>query len=380
MKTFTVRLESNSSKSFMATKAAQSMDIDVEKKLSHKLTIEADISTDYNIGLIIGNSGSGKTTLAREMFGKNCFDYEIDYTKTIVDLFPEDFSYKDISGLLNSVGLSQVVCWLRPMYTLSNGQKFRAEAALKIAMAKEGAVVCIDEWTSVVDRTVAKIMSHAIQKAARKYKKKFVLASCHHDVIEWLAPDWVIDCNDQQYHDRRLLRQPRKETLKFDIHEVDKKTWGNFSRYHYLNENLPGGKIYTFGLFHEDKQIGFQCFANYVPGKNILHSNRTVIHPDYVGLGLGGKLINKTSSHMLEKYRVKIMAKFSSVPIHKMFQKSDCWKLVTYGYVSTPASDRLFNVFNDSSSGKSGPSRNKTIRQKVLWFSYVFSPKRQKTK
>ena len=368
LKNYSVHLESNASKSFMATKAAQSMDINIEKKLSHKLNVSADVDSDFNIGLILGNSGSGKTTLIKQIFGENCLDFEFDYSKPIIDLFPESFTYEDRAGILNSVGLSQVVCWVRPMYTLSNGQKFRAEAALKIATANESTVVCIDEWTSVVDRTVAKIMSHAIQKAARRYGKKFVLISCHHDVTDWLQPDWIIDCNDQKYHNRRLQRQPRKEKIRFDIHKVDKKTWGNFSRYHYLSENFPGGKLYTFGLFHGEKQIGFQCFANYVPGKtHIWHSNRTVIHPDYVGFGLGVRLINKTSQHMSDKHGFKIMAKFSSVPIHKSFQKSDCWKLKDYGYTSPQITSK-----------KVSSLRDRSVRQKVLWFSYVFAPNEKK--
>ena len=58
------------------------------------------------------------------------------------------------------MGLSQVPCWVRPAFTLSNGQQARAKIALTLADNKDLAV--IDEWTSVVDRTVAKVMSHAV--------------------------------------------------------------------------------------------------------------------------------------------------------------------------------------------------------------------------
>lgn len=92
---------------------------------------------------------------------------------------------------------------------------------------------------------------------------------------------------------------------------------------------MPGGKILTFGLFYKENQIGFQCFANYVPIKKgtkpIFHSNRTVIHPDYAGLGMGIKLINLTSKYVKEKYRYKIMAKFSSAPVYKAMIKQKEW-------------------------------------------------------
>jgi len=99
-----------------------------------------------------------------------------------------------------------------------------------------------------------------------------------------------------------------------------------------LSERLPGGKIYTFGLFYGDNQIGFQCFANYTPIKKgevpIFHSNRTVIHPDYAGLGMGIKLINLTSEYMKNTYGYRIMAKFSAVPVFKAMIKQKCWKFL----------------------------------------------------
>lgn len=59
--------------------------------------------------------------------------------------------------------------------------------------------------------------------------------------------------------------------------------------------------------------------------KQQMHSNRTVVHPDYVGLGLGLILINETSAIMYDRgYDVR--AKFSSVPVFKAFKKSDRWK------------------------------------------------------
>ena len=59
----------------------------------------------------------------------------------------------------------------------------------------------------------------------------------------------------------------------------------------------------------------------------IMHSNRTVIHPDYVGLGLGVKFINETSKLLLQKMNCRIMGKFSSVPVYKAFKKDTHWVL-----------------------------------------------------
>jgi ABC-type dipeptide/oligopeptide/nickel transport system ATPase subunit len=329
-------LESAVATSFRCVKAANSLDIDPQKKSTHHFALAGiDLETPFNVGLVVGASGSGKTTLAQHIWGAECFHEMLDMTRPVIDQFPEHYSYDECAAMLAGVGLTSVVCWIRPAYTLSNGQRARAEAALRMAQPVDGTIVVMDEWTSVVDRTVGKVMSHCIQKHARKFDKRIVLCSCHYDVHDWLNPDWVIDCNKQEYTDRRSLRRnfARTEQLHFDIRRVERRTWKYFSKYHYLSDKLPGGHIEVFGLFKGDDQIGFQCFANYTPfrksdlGREKMHSNRTVIHPDYAGLGMGIQLINKTSAWMTA-HGYEVWAKFSSTPIYLHMARQAEWQLV----------------------------------------------------
>tara|TARA_R110000796_G_scaffold242477_1_gene364548 strand:+ start:472 stop:1596 length:1125 start_codon:yes stop_codon:yes gene_type:complete len=327
MKNYNVHLESEVSNSFRCVKAANSLDIDSKKKSVHEFQIEAEITEDFNIGLIVGASGSGKTTLAESVWGE--MNNILADDLPVIDQFPDSMTYEECAKCLTGVGLTSVPCWIRPVYTLSNGQKARAEVALRLAGSNDLEV--IDEWTSVVDRTVAKVMSHCVHKYAKKSKRKIVLLSCHYDVIDWLQPDWIIDCNKQTYEDRRLLQQSRKEILKFDIREVSRKSWKYFSKYHYLSDKLAGGHIETFGLFHNDEQIGFACYANYVPWgnklkKEIMHANRIVVHPDYCGLGLGIHLFSETAKIMVDR-NYQVMSKFSSEPVAKAMTKHPHWEL-----------------------------------------------------
>jgi len=271
MQNYELTLSSPVATSFRAVKAANSLDIDAEKKSIHHFNVKADIDTPYNIGLIVGASGSGKTTFAKHVWTDECFKQILDLSKPIIEQFPEEMSYDECAGMLCGVGLTSVPCWIRPAYTLSNGQKARAECALQMAR-KDQEIIVIDEWTSVVDRTVAKVMSHCIQKHARKTNKKIVLLSCHYDVIDWLNPDWVIDANKQEYVNRRLLRQnfQRTEQLEFKIYETDRRSWPYFSQYHYLSENLAGGKQYFYGLWDGLNQIGFLAFSNCLISPNRL--------------------------------------------------------------------------------------------------------------
>jgi len=192
-----VRLESPIPNSFRTKMACDSLDIDIAKKSVHELNIQnIELPKDWSIGIILGASGSGKTTLAKHIFGDDCFELDVDETLPIIDSLPSELSYEECATMLSGIGLTSVPCWVRPMYTLSNGQKARAEAVLQMCKDK---ISVIDEWTSVVDRQVGKIMSHCLQKYARKNKKQIVICSCHYDIVEWLSPDWVIDCNDQVF-------------------------------------------------------------------------------------------------------------------------------------------------------------------------------------
>ena len=109
----------------------------------------------------------------------------------IEDICPEK-PMNEITSALSAVGLGDVPAWLRPFKVLSNGEQFRAGLARLICEAPDKAI--IDEFTSVVDRQIAKIGASAFAKAFRKNKgKQIILLSCHYDIIEWLQPDWVYD-------------------------------------------------------------------------------------------------------------------------------------------------------------------------------------------
>ncbi len=59
----------------------------------------------------------------------------------------------------------------------------------------DGAIV--DEFTSVVSRPTAQSASTAIRRYVDRVGiQNMVLASCHHDVEQWLVPDWVIDTDE----------------------------------------------------------------------------------------------------------------------------------------------------------------------------------------
>lgn len=369
-KRYHVRLQCPAVTHYRAQRAANSVDLNVAEKLTHELTVDADLESPFNVGVIVGASGSGKSTLAREMFGPDCFDAAIDADKDILCQLPGEWDFDSCVALLTGIGLNSVPCWLRPLKTLSNGQRARADAAILMSRAGDS-IVCIDEWSSVVDRTVAKAMSHCVQKFARRSNRRLVLCSCHYDVLPWLAPDWVLDCNTATFSRHSAEEWAKKKSeLRFDVHPVPRSTWQRFSKYHYLSKTLPVGHIETFGLFFDGVQVGFQCFANYVPDRKgtrrKMHSNRTVIHPDYCGLGLGIKLIDETSAIMNDR-GFEVMAKFSSEPVYRAMKRNPRWALVN-------VTRQIERVRSGSGMQRGKPGRGYGFRDKCRTFSFRYVP------
>jgi ABC-type glutathione transport system ATPase component len=123
----------------------------------------------WHIGLIVGPSGCGKTTIARRLFPEPQPDMaERLRIGSVVDAFPDAMPIKDVVTLLSAVGFASPPAWLRPYSVLSTGQQFRVTLALLLAGTPKGQRIVFDEYTSVVDRTVAQIGSAALAKTVRQ--------------------------------------------------------------------------------------------------------------------------------------------------------------------------------------------------------------------
>ena len=151
---------------------------------------------DFNILVITGASGKGKSTFLKEFKGYKTNAKVYDSTKAIVSNFstPQEASEK-----LSAVGLNSMPVWCRPRNVLSVGEGFRADLALNIDN-----YTIFDEFTSTIDRNVAKSTCNSIQKYIRnKNITNVVFCSCHKDYIPFLKPDYVIDLDLEKMFDCR---------------------------------------------------------------------------------------------------------------------------------------------------------------------------------
>jgi ABC-type glutathione transport system ATPase component len=157
-------------------------DLAAEKSSRLQWTISLPLDErPWHIGLVAGPSGCGKSTIARHFWPAHIRrDFSWPRDASLLDGFPAPMPIKDITALLSAVGFSSPPAWLRPFHVLSTGQQFRVALARLLAETPELAVM--DEYSSVVDRTVAQIGSAALAKVVRQRSQRFIAVTCHDDV------------------------------------------------------------------------------------------------------------------------------------------------------------------------------------------------------
>lgn len=329
---FDIIREVNPQKTFRVASVMGTYDLQTNNICEHFVG-DIDLPEKWQIGLIVGNSGTGKTTIAKELF-PDAYVTNFDYThECLLDDMPETASVSDICKALTQVGFASVPSWLKPYAVLSNGEKMRCDLARAILMPQN--LFVFDEFTSVVDRNIAKVGSFAMQKAIRKTNKQFIAVTCHFDVEDWLLPDWVFDTNSMTF---RLCEGQKKNrpTCRFDIYEVKNKDyyWSIFRKYHYLSHSHNNVARVFVGTL--EGQIA--AFTSMLPfphpkKKGYWKGHRTVVLPDFQGLGLG-LLLNNYVSQLFVNEGKNVITTTSNPARIAGLKNSPLWVATHYGRLS----------------------------------------------
>jgi hypothetical protein len=172
--------------------------------------------------------------------------------------------------VLVGVGLGSVPSWLKPYAVLSGGERFRADLARALLSAARPIVV-IDEFTSSLDRTIARTTAAAVARLVRRGLRgegpevggqksdgkatRLVAVTCHSDILPWLAPDWVLDlgAGDVPRLTTNHSKHPSCRSLCGACHRL----WEMFARHHYLTGGLAASAT-CYGAWVGIAECGFR--------------------------------------------------------------------------------------------------------------------------
>ncbi|MCE5268305.1 MAG: hypothetical protein LLG00_10515 [Planctomycetaceae bacterium] len=326
----------------------------------------------WHVGLIVGPSGSGKSTIARAMFGDRVWqarDWPAD--RAVIDGLG-DRPIKEITRLFTAVGFSSPPSWVKPYQVLSTGEQFRCDLARALAGAHDEAdvpnnersairsqntdashssselshfpLVVFDEFTSVVDRNVARVVSAAVAKGIRSgsIPRRLVAVTCHYDVTEWLAPDWVIDMATSTFSRRYLQRPP----IQLEIFRCGRSAWRLFARHHYLSGDLAQ-YVRCFVALWQGEPVTFCATLSLIGRKNRWRLSRIVTRPDYQGIGIGMSVAEAVAElHLQDGHRVNVTASHPALLAH--CRCSPRWRLVNVRKTGSRDSRKFIHNYRGS--------------------------------
>ena len=279
---------------------------------SAAVDIEADLPIEdraWSLGVVVGPSGSGKSTIGRAIWGPRAVYRPTRWPKDapIVEAIAPEQPFDAVTAALAAVGLGTVPAWLRPYRLLSTGERFRADLARIVCEAPPRIV--IDEFSSVVDRQIARIGAMAFAKAWRRRAREAsaaqaVLLSCHYDILDWLQPDWVWDTATGRFAGRWLRRRP---PITLDITETDWRYWPLFEPHHYLKvPRMVTASCYVGWV--DEAPVAHIAFSTR-PGLVEARACRLVVMPEWQGAGVGVRFLNTVCEawwHGHNRYGIRV--------------------------------------------------------------------------
>ena len=331
--------------SFRVQQVAGMFDAPIGQFASRQIQFDPpDLEADWKIGLIVGPSASGKSAVARHLFGpavvqENSWANDV----AVIDGFG-DHPIKTITRVLTAVGFGSPPAWLKPYRILSTGEQFRCNLARSLLSAGSQPVV-FDEFTSVVDRTTACVVSAAIAKAIRSghVACRFVAVTCHQDVIPWLAPDWILDMATGQSTRTPLQHPP----IQLEILPCRRDLWPIFAPHHYLTGDLnPASRCFVARWNRQP--VAFCATLSLIGRKNHRRISRLVTLPDFQGIGIGSATLRTVADlHRREGHRVNITTSHPAIIDH--LRRNPDWRTIAVKPTGTHASLSFKSSCRDSS-------------------------------
>jgi hypothetical protein len=246
-----------------------------------------------------------------------------------------------------------VPSWLRPYAVLSNGERFRADLARIVCEAP--ARIVIDEFTSVVDRQIARVGAMAFARAWRRTGGQAVLLSCHYDILKWVEPDWVYDSRQGRFLGGR--ERWKRPPIALEIVQTDGLPWRLFEPHHYLKLPRMVASRYFVGLV-DGEPVAHLAVSPRLEVKGV-RACRLVILPEWQGAGIGLRFLDAIARNELAgggRFRNRVERVFfhtSHPGLNAALDRSSSW-------------ERVSAKLHGAHKGKTAASIRRTTRSAVL--------------
>eukprot|EP00924_Labyrinthula_sp_SR-Ha-C_P002998 maker-scaffold_58-snap-gene-0.24-mRNA-1 protein AED:0.11 eAED:0.20 QI:0/0/0/1/1/1/3/0/725 len=267
----------------------------------------------FRIGIITGKSGSLKSALAKHYFSEDtkvyfpkeepvlsCFS-KSKKTVEVFNIFSSCIAVLELITILSETSFNDLSPCLKEVtklsYLLCSNNELKER------------VICVDEFLSCFDMaTCIELQKSIFEYIRENTAHKWIFVMCKEFILRSLA-DWVFQTDAHlRILNTRTTRgascsshftssesaYPGKPILHLKLLACSSKDY--FKEYHYKTEKLSK-KCYPFVLVKEEKQVfqlvGFVAAISQIgkfSGFKAFRAHRTVILPNWQGIGLGSLL------------------------------------------------------------------------------------------
>jgi GNAT superfamily N-acetyltransferase len=164
-----------------------------------------------SVVLLSGASGSGKSCLldaVRTRLGVRavCPTTRVSSAIAVIDAVAR-VGVRDPWAVLSACGLAEAALAVRPVGSLSEGERARLDLATALARTERRGDretwVLLDEFASVLDRVTAAGVAATVRRWARRDGRvRVVAATAHADMARLLGPDRIIELGGARWSER----------------------------------------------------------------------------------------------------------------------------------------------------------------------------------